>query len=613
MKKPKIDNHRNERLALSILILVPFIVFYRTLSFDFSPMDEQWLIVRKFNYLKDWNNLWRAFKDPVADVYYRPILTISFIVDAHLGGLKPLVYHLTNLILHLSCVVLLYRFLLKLKTSFTAAFLFSLLFAIHPALTHAVVWVPGRNDVLLCFFSLLSFNFLLKYIESRSIYAITLHFLFFICALFSKETAVILPLVYISLLYCCLELPNKKQYFIPAIGWLVISLSWFFIKNSVLTTSSLPNNKDFLVVLQNMVPGFLIYIGKILWPFSASVTPTVQNSSLIAGVVTLGLLIGLTFLLGLKHKKIAGLGILLFFVGLALPIFFGASSILGEHYEHRIYLPFVGFILFASQLQLNFNKSQTKTIFITLLIALVIKTFMRSETYSSGLNYVNEGIEDSPKNYVFHFLKGNILYNAHQLDAALLCFNKAIELQPNRIQSLANRANVYTEMGEKELAIADLDAALKLGSNANIFLNKTVTYYRFQDFENALINFRILTQFGDNYVALLPTDILKKMAEMDQQSQALKHVEKLNRDIMADPANATAHLRAESQKNLEALNNAIKGDPTNAVFYVHRAKCLVDLRNWNEALSDLKKACDLDPDNKEYPEFYKALKNSMPH
>jgi len=82
---------------------------------------------------------------------------------------------------------------------------------------------------------------------------------------------------------------------------------------------------------------------------------------------------------------------------------------------------------------------------------------------------------------------------------------------------------------------------------------------------------------------------------------------------MADPANATAHLRAESQKNLEALNNAINGDPTNAVFYVHRAKCLVDLRNWNEALRDLKKACDLDPDNKEYPEFYNALKNSMPH
>ena len=612
MKKPTADNPLNERLVLGILILVPFIVFCKTLSFEFSPMDEQWLIVRKFNYLKNWSNLWQAFKDPVADVYYRPLLTVSFIIDAHLGGLKPFVYHLTNLILHLSCVVMLHRFLLTLKTGFTAAFLFSLFFAIHPALTHAIVWVPGRNDILLCFFALLSFNFLLKYAESRSIYALALHFLFFVCALFSKETAVVLPLVYLALLYCS-EQATKKHYIISASGWLILATVWFFIKDSVLTAPSLPDHKDLLVVLQQMGPGFLIYIGKILWPFSASVTPTVQNSSLLAGIVTLALLTGLVFLVGLKHKKIAGLGILLFFAGLALPVFFGASSILGEHYEHRIYLPFVGFILFAGQLQFDFNKGKSKAVFIVFLVVLALKTFIRSETYSSGLSYVNEGIEDSPKNYVFHFLKGNILYNARQLDAALLCFNKAIELQPNRIQSLANRANVYTEMGEKDLAIADLDAALKLGSNANIFLNKTVTYYRFQDYENALVNFRILAQFGDNYLALLPTEILKKMAEMDQQAQTLQHVEKLNREIMADPANATAYLRAESQKNLEALNNAIKGDPNNAVFYVHRAKCLVDLRRWKDALADLKKACDLDPSNKEYPEFYQALKNSMPH
>lgn len=219
---------------------------------------------------------------------------------------------------------------------------------------------------------------------------------------------------------------------------------------------------------------------------------------------------------------------------------------------------------------------------------------MRFDVYSTELNYVNEGIEDSPKNYVYHLLKANTLYNQHLLEESLLSFNKAIELQPNRVQAYANRANVYIMLGEKELALADLNNALRIDSNPNLFLNRFNAYYVFKDYDNALKDMETLKKYKGVFTLDIPDDVRKTLERYSREKEA-------------------THKTEEATKILGSANDYIRNDPKNASLYVHRAKAFVDLKRWKEALADLKKACDLEPGNQEYKDFYTALNNSMPH
>jgi protein O-mannosyl-transferase len=101
--------------------------------------------------------------------HYRPIQTISYILDYFFWSKDPLGYHLSNVLWHvLSGVVLYYlarRILESLRGQFpdecfwkrkinasTAAFLLALLWVVHPVHSAAVDYVSGRADSLAFFF-----------------------------------------------------------------------------------------------------------------------------------------------------------------------------------------------------------------------------------------------------------------------------------------------------------------------------------------------------------------------------------------------------------------------------------------------------------------------------
>ncbi|HET6332310.1 MAG TPA: hypothetical protein VFG30_03820 [Polyangiales bacterium] len=87
---------------------------------------------------------------------YRPVTIATFMWDAQLSGTSPWAYHLTNLIAHLICVWLVYRFALAALAErdrrfaiFAAAW-----FAFTPIPSEAHVWINGRSDVFATLFGL---------------------------------------------------------------------------------------------------------------------------------------------------------------------------------------------------------------------------------------------------------------------------------------------------------------------------------------------------------------------------------------------------------------------------------------------------------------------------
>ena len=84
------------------------------------------------------------------DGLYRPVTTLSFLVDhAVLGdGDRPRGYHVTNLVLHLACVALVWALVRRLGGRAWPALVAAAIVGLHPIVTEAVTNVVGRADLL---------------------------------------------------------------------------------------------------------------------------------------------------------------------------------------------------------------------------------------------------------------------------------------------------------------------------------------------------------------------------------------------------------------------------------------------------------------------------------
>ena len=139
--------------------------------------------------------------------FFRPVASLSFFLDHAVWGLRPIGYHLTNLVLHLVSVVLVARIALMLarlspmleRNAREVAFFSGLFFAVLATHSEPVVWISGRTDLLACLFSLAS---LLVYLSARlsgKLKRLPLSLAFLLLALLSKEAAIALPLIIVVL------------------------------------------------------------------------------------------------------------------------------------------------------------------------------------------------------------------------------------------------------------------------------------------------------------------------------------------------------------------------------------------------------------------------------
>jgi len=78
--------------------------------------------------------------------------------------------------------------------------------------------------------------------------------------------------------------------------------------------------------------------------------------------------------------------------------------------------------------------------------------------------------------------KGNTLIQLGLLDEALESFSTAMELMPHESQFLVNRSNVWVKLGEPQLAMDDLNAAIKIDENLAIaYANRANLFSLFEN------------------------------------------------------------------------------------------------------------------------------------
>lgn len=567
-------------LLYGSIIGLPLLVYLPTLYYPFSPMDENWLIISRENYLNDWRNSWQCFFDAIQGILYRPVLTLTFIIDYHLWGLNPLGYHLTNLFLFGVLLFLLFHFFKLFQRSPSVAFVFTALVAFHPLLVQTAAWVPGRNDSLLAIFTLATFIQLHQFLTHKKVSAVLWHFLFFLLALFTKENAVGLPLLLVSLLFI---IPNtlKKQHVIGlSLLWGLLTLIWVFMRQAAIQYT--PSGE--LGISQHLLLFFkaLFYnLGKLLIPFQQSVYPVPNLIGFVVGLIVSISLMVLLLKASFKDKKIAYLGLAILVTFLVLPVWYSSRTNTGEQYEHRLLVPLIGLFLFFSQIQFKkFEGLPVTAVCTLLLLSFGVKTYSRILVYRTELSYLKDGLNACTTYYFLYYLQGVALTKKGEIQQALNAFQTAIALYPKNSELLVRQANCYLLLNQKENCITAYQNALNLGGDTkNALLGLYQAYRHFGDSINAFNHYQYLKK---EYPELLLTNTPEALADL-------------------------------YQTQLDEINRLIQLHPQSGILYVNRAKLLLNKKLGKQALNDLKTACDLEPNNLEFRQYFQELSQSFPH
>lgn len=114
------------------------------------------------------------------------------------------------------------------------------------------------------------------------------------------------------------------------------------------------------------------------------------------------------------------------------------------------------------------------------------RIFIKAEQIESNGDFVTsqklyEQIIEIEPDYIYAWSNlGNALVAQGSLDEGLLCYNKALSLQPPAKELsvlLLNRASVEISLGKTKLALRDLDGATRLsGSSQEILTNQALAY-----------------------------------------------------------------------------------------------------------------------------------------
>lgn len=126
------------------------------------------------------------------DLYYRPLQSLVNRLEYTAWGLRPLGYHLVNLMLHIANAALQCELLLAVGCPPLAATVACALFVVHPIIISELMMASGLPELLSFFFCLWALLALLRPGRTAALLGLGAYAL----ALLAKESALALPLYY---------------------------------------------------------------------------------------------------------------------------------------------------------------------------------------------------------------------------------------------------------------------------------------------------------------------------------------------------------------------------------------------------------------------------------
>ena len=454
------------------------------------------------------------FTTPINGTYV-PLPLLSFAIEYNFFGSDPLPYHISNLVLHLVCTLLVFYFLRLLKLDSIYAAFGALLFGIHPMHVESVAWITERKDLLYTLFYLGSMIFYLLYIQKdnqkwRLLY---LSIIFFILSLFSKIQAVALPIGLLLIDYY-LERPLKYRLAFEKIPFFLLSLLFGIAGILILKKQGVLQINETYTFFQRTFFGLYAlssYILKFFAPFNLSafypfpVSPDQPLPLLYYLNPLFLLLVGVLVYQSARYTRAVVFGSLFFLFNIIflLQIVSAGIAFLADRFT---YIPYIGLIfivawtiekLVKKKKGIKYILFPVLSIFIILFISL---TFNRCKIWENGLTLWTDVIEKYPMGNTIPYLnRGNVYMNSGQYEKAIADYSAVSEINPKNETGYLNTGFIYYQQKNFDKAIEVSLKGLK-ANPGNVMLYDNLAYYYFEkgDYENAVSNFRRCLEIDGN-------------------------------------------------------------------------------------------------------------------
>lgn len=600
--------------------LAVFCVYLPVLWFDFVYFDDVQIIRDHYHQIGNLSNWKLAFTRDAflgQGPFYRPLQSLSFMVDALIGGAGARMYHATNLLLHVIgsfCVYYLLRFLrYELLPSLALAHLF----ALHPLFVPMVAWVPTRGDLFLMIFSVLAFISFAQSCHTGRRLFLCLHGIAYSLALLSKETAVVVPAL--CLIHYFQELQNKpgrRMIWPCAAIWAVGGGIWYLLRSLVAQGVAASQSLGPSSALENlrMVPEL---VAKLVLPLRLQLVPLFNPFDTGLGLVLILVIVSLVFLSRYQSNLRLRLGVLWFLLCLAPVMAFrmAEAQYYFDYLYHRAYVPAVGLVVALAEglkrlpnLRPQYRRVQVLVgLFVWALFGISSGRDMRH--YSDAYTFYTEAIRRTPTNALCHNNRGSYRLNELvQRESALEDFSRALALYPEYLRAILNRGTTLQLLGRNREALSDLERALKLNPTVPDVIMKTGNLrYLLGDYQGALTDYdRLLVK--DKLYPRIYSKRAGSKAMLGRTEEALHDAE---RAIETDARDEEAwNARGITYQAMGRLDDAIS-DFSKALeiksnysrAYNNRGAAYLAKQDLTKALQDFVMAVQLDP------KFAEALSN----
>jgi len=603
-------------ILLGAIIVLVYAIFHNTLGHEFVNWDDD----RNFyenpmitNIAE--GNFWQQakiiFSNPVIG-NYNPLAIFSFAIDKVWFGLdNPRAWHLENVLFHIGCALLVYAIGRRLGLSSVAAFIFSLIFGIHPMRVESVAWVTERKDVL---FGIFYLGALLQYIKykadqksSRWIWIA----LFFTLSLFSKIQAVSLPLSMLAVDYFLNGKLEWKDIFNKA-PWFLMSLFFGILGIYMLKSEgSLDVNATIYPFWQRLFIGsysLMVYLIKFFAPYRLSPLYPYPNTLPITFYLSMipALAFAASLIWGyLKNWRVYTFGGLFFLVNIVflLQILGAGQGFIADRFS---YIAYIGLafpvVYYLDQWQKEPSKRWPVLGGAGAVFAIfAFMTIQQNKIWANSGTLWTHVLQYYNNTTLPYGNRANYYRSNGQKEKALADYNAAIALKKDP-QTFNSRARLFFDLAKSRdsilLALADYDEAIRLKPGDGEFhVNRGATYARLGDLDKALEDISTGLKFKpDHGVGYLNRSVIYNM-KGDYQN-ALTDLETYvkivpnNPDIWYEMARAKRLLN-RSPEAIPDYDMAIKLDKTRGLFYYERANTYYVLGQMDKAKTDLQMAISL--------------------
>lgn len=576
----KADIVRKPHIQVFIIIILGLLVYSNTLFAPFTFDDAYYIVsnpaIKDFGYFREPSRVLELNNITVghrAAFITRIGTHFTFALNYHLHRLDVTGYHLFNIAVHVINGLLVYGLMgLIFKTPFFArsktdegsdipftpdvfAFFAALLFVSHPIQTQAVTYISQRFASLATLFFLLS---LVAYIKSRLsnnnqekyiLYGSS--FLSAVLAMLMKEISFTLPVIITlaEFMFFRDKLRQRLVRLLPlALTMLIIPSrllmaagASFSIGNIDQSMKSLTTGTaDAVTRWEYLFTQFRVivtYLRLLFFPANQNIDydypiyGTFFTPQVMLSFAFLALLFFLAVFLYFQTQKsrsanrhalmLISFGLLWFFITLSVE-----SSIVvlrNVIFEHRLYLPSVGFILCVLALvsiAANQMKKRTAVIsFMALVIFVLAGTaYGRNAVWRNNIVLWEDVVSKSPQKARPHLNLGVAYDNHGRTEEAFREYTQALEIDPNYVQAHNKRGFIYMQQGQMDEAINEYLLSLEISpDNFDAHNNLGIAFAQSGSFGEALEQFQAARGIAPGNISV-QKNIETVMRLMDQES-----------------------------------------------------------------------------------------------